>query len=194
MNSPAIYDRTGIAIPGILALSMAAYTQPAVGANVTVSVDDTTAFLPGFCVSGTGGSYDVVSVDVTGRTVVLKNNGAFGNLAPATLFAAGARFSPYTRAGVAGLPPTQGIMSSDRTLALGLDTVVFVGVTNGPTARAWAVHGGTNGSAKIGVLQCVCTDLGAGSVQVDTSALNIATGAVEAGDLSDVVVYLLDAP
>src|SRR5262249_53883625 len=86
------------AVPGpagenAFSLTTANFTQPAVGANVTVSFNHDGWVVPGQTVFVQGGGFYTVT-SVSGLSAVLNNTGNTGNAAPGTVINSGAKVSP----------------------------------------------------------------------------------------------------
>jgi hypothetical protein len=176
-------------------VTVAAYTQPAVGANVTVSVNNARFYAANMQVSIVGGgTYNVVSVNDAADTMLLTNPSPAlpQNAAPTTVVAAGA--TVFAGAVVPGTNGYSRVLKTDSTLANGTVTVQFTGVLNTASARAWATHRGIGASTGVSVLDAVATPPGgAGLVDVVVTARVEATTLANANDDSPITIFLLDS-
>lgn len=187
--SRQLLDITGQPIPQTVQ-TRAAYTQPAVGANVTVSVTNARFYSASTQVSiAGGGTYNVVSVDTAADTMVLTNPSPAlpSNAAPTTVIAAGA--AVINGAIVSGYARI--LRSSVQTLVNGVVTFQFTGVLNAAAAQAWAQHVST--TAATGIPVCTYAR-GATTVDVTVTCVDPATGAAQANDDATVFIFLHDAP
>lgn len=78
------------------------FTQPAVGANVVVSVDSSAWAVPGQEVFVEGGGYYLVVAKPTAASVTLQNLGYDANAAPAAVIASGSHVGPAGEKGETG--------------------------------------------------------------------------------------------
>lgn len=179
-----------------LAMTLAPFVQPAVGATVDVPVTSASFYTNGGYVSIAGGGfYEVVSVDYALGILTLRNPtpAVSGNAAPAALIPTGANVSNAGARGAAAAG-TGRVLSRQVTLLAGVVGAPFTGVVDAVNARAWACHTNlSNASTAKGFLQVEALNLGLGNVNVVvTSTQDAAPFATEAGDEFTVNVFLLD--
>ncbi len=141
---------TGVAGGNAYTTTTAGFTQPSVGATVSVSVVATAWMVSGqFLYMTTGGFYAVSSI-TNSTTVVLTNLGYTGNAAPTTVIATtGLGVSPAGIVGVSGATGvgTAGATGVGTTGATGVGTTGATGVgttgatgagTTGATGVSWS--------------------------------------------------------